>query len=244
MSEEIAGIGHNQPPADPLKARTDNLVSSANAWAASDIADQDNADRLSAFIDQINKQIKALDDAKEEAEKRPHLDVSAEIEKRFKPLKALLETAKALVNPKLTAWLQKLSDEKAERVRAAKAEADKLLADAQEARAKAAIEAAKGGDVVGATVAAQEASRAADVADDAVRKIVTTPVNLQSSLGARTKSLRTFWHGRVTSHLLALQHFRNHPDVIALVAKLAEQSAGENATSIPGVEFFSDQKAV
>ncbi len=238
---ERAVMGGNNPPAHPLKVRTDGLVASANAWAKVTLADQENADRLSAFLDQLRLAEKDVE-ATRKSEKQPHLDEAAKVDQIYNPMKSLLATATNLVRPKLTAWLQKLQAEKLVRDEVNRDEVDRLARVAAEAAQTAAAEAAKGGDLVGATVAAEAAqTAAAEAAKDAARA-EKAPVNLQSSIGARTKSLRTTWHGRVVSHLMALQHYRNHPDIIALVQTLANRDAGDGV-QIPGCEVWKEEKA-
>jgi hypothetical protein len=237
-----ASIGDNKPPPDPIKVRTDELVAAANKWGATDIKDQDNADALSAFIDQLRAQEKLVEE-KRKTEKKPHIDAADAVDAEWNPLKALLDKSKKMVMPRLDAWLLKLKEKKEEDDRRAKAEADRLAKIAAEAAEKAAQEAAQDGDVISASVAAEAAEKAAQEAAKTAQKQASQPVNFKSSLGARTKSLRTYWHARVTSHMAALAHFKNHPDVIAVVARLAEQAAGEKAAPIPGVEFYSESKA-
>ena len=234
--------GSNNPPPDPLKIRADELVVAANKWAATPIADQDNADMLSAFIDQVRAAYKAVEERRT-TEKKPYLDKAAAVDGEWNPLKALLDAAKKAVEPRMTAWLQKLENDRQEALRLEKERADALITVAAEAAATAEKEAKAGGDLIGATVAAEAAAKAASDAEKTVTKLEATPTNFKSSLGAKTKSLRTYWHARVTSHMQALAHFKNHPEVIAVIERLAEQGAGEKAEPIPGVEFYSEKKA-
>ena len=239
---ERAVIGGNSPPPDPLTVRTDGLVDAANLWAKAIINDQEQADRLSAFLDQLRLAEKEVEDTRRK-EKKPHEDAAKAVDAIYNPMKTRLATATGLVRLKLTVWLQKLQAEKVAREQAARDEAAKMARIAAEAAEKAAAEATKGGDLVGATVAAEAAEKAAAEAAKEAQRVEKTAVNLQSSIGARTKSLRTTYHARVVSHLMALQHYRNHPDIIALVQKLADRDAGANAEPVPGVEFFSESKA-
>jgi hypothetical protein len=193
-------------------------------------------------MDQLRAAEKAVEERRT-AEKKPHIDAAKAVDAEWNPLKDLLAKAKALVNPRLTAWLQKLEQQRQEKLRKEREEADRLAREAAEAAAKAAEEAKKAGDVIGATVAAEAAAKAAEEAGKNVTKLEKAPANLQSSLGARTKSLRTYWHARVTSHMQALAHFKNHPKVVELVEQLAEAEAKEDAAPIPGVEFWKEQKA-
>jgi hypothetical protein len=102
---------------------------------------------------------------------------------------------------------------------------------------------------VGAQVEAEEKLRAAEEAAKAALRAEKAPANLQSAIGARTKSLRTVWKARVTSHDKALWHYRRHPDVIATIERLAnadaraEAARNEGISTIPGVEFYSEQIA-
>lgn len=234
--------GNNMPPSDPLKTRTEELVKAANQWAGTEISDQDNADALSAFVDQLRAAEKDVEKRRKD-EKKPHDDAAKAVDAEWNPLKDLLAKAKGAVSPRLTAWLQKLEQDRQEKIRRDREEADRLAKAAADAAAKAAAEASASGDVIGSSVAADAAAKAAEEAQKLLAKAEKAPVNMQSSLGARTKSLRTYWHGRVTSHMQALAFFKSHPKVIALIEELAEQAAGKDAEPVPGVEFYSEQRA-
>ena len=235
--------GNNLPPEE---ARVNDLVANANRWLAErpELTDQEMADKCSAFIDQITAMLKDLDKQRR-AEKKPHEDAAKAVDARFKPLTALLEKAKDLLKPKLTAWMLKLQRDRDEAARLAREEAQRKAEEA----ARAAEEAEKATDVVGASVAAEEAARAAEEAEKQAAKAEKAPVNLQSAMGARTKSLRTVWRARVTSHAKALWHFRDHPDVIDVIERLAnaearaEAAKNEGISTIPGVEFYAEKTA-
>ncbi|NFV80048.1 hypothetical protein [Magnetospirillum aberrantis] len=243
MTDTPPPRGHNLPPEE---ARVNDLVAVANRWIKerSVLADQETADKCSAFLDQINLALKALEKQRKD-EKQPHLDAAKAVDAKFKPLTDLLEKAKTLVKPLLTAWLQKLDREREAAARAAREEVARLAAEA----ARAAEEAQKAADVIGATVEAEAAARAAEEAQKAAQRAEKAPTNLQSSMGARTKSLRTVWRARVTNHAAALWHFHKHPDVIATIERLASAEARAEAahnkgiSTIPGVEFYPERTA-
>lgn len=237
-------IGANQPPIDPIVARTDELAGAANKFAAITIADQDNADAVSALIDQIIKHEKLLTVEKDK-EKRPHLDANLEIEKRFKPLVQITETAKALAKGKLKPWLDHLETLRMAALAKQREEEFKALRDAEAARiaAETAAEAAQIGieaDVVGANIAAQDAAdRLAEA--QATAKTLAAPVQVKSSLGARTKSLRTEKRIAIISYAQALLHYKDRPEVREVIETLARRDARAGVAEIPGVEITEEK---
>lgn len=242
MIEQNPGLGHNGGPS--LNDRVSELVETANRWITERpiIEDEETAQKCSAFIDQINLELKAVEKDKKD-EKQPVLDAAKAIDDRYKKLATLLETAKNLLVPARTAYLkkmqQKADEEAAERRRIAEEAARK----AQEA-AKAAQQAA---NPVEATVAAQEAAEAAQQAQKEAQQAERAPVNLKSAYGGRTASLRTTWHARVTDHKLAVKYYLKHPKLAELILQLANADArafGKDrgtTSGIPGVEFYSEQ---
>ena len=103
---QTPGIGHNQPPPDPIKSRLqllidlglpkiadriEAIVRAANKWRAG-IAKIENAEVAAAcqgFIDQANAERDAVEEARKAAAK-PHDDGKAKVQAAFKPVLELL----------------------------------------------------------------------------------------------------------------------------------------------------------
>lgn len=104
---------------------------------------------------------------------------------------------------------------------------------------------------------AVEEQRAKQLADDPVAAL-TSPepelpmlpvaqpppkVQLGGQVGKVT-GLRSYYEAEITDHGKALAHYANHPDVVALVQKLAkaDSKASKGTASIPGVRCFEDRR--
>lgn len=73
------------------------------------------------------------------------------------------------------------------------------------------------------------------------------PVASASGIG-RTMSPRVSYRPEVINVAAAVRHYRDHPDIAALVAKLAaadmRKAKGDDSVNIPGVQFHKEIKAV
>lgn len=60
----------------------------------------------------------------------------------------------------------------------------------------------------------------------------------------RVTGLRTYWEAEITDYAAALQHYAQHPDVQALILKLAKADIknAKGAVSIPGVKAIEDRR--
>lgn len=132
----------------------------------------------------------------------------------------------------------------------AKAEEKRLQDEANakhEAERKAAAAAAK----------AVLEQRAKQVADDPVAALTSPepelpmapppPAPVKVALGGqvgKVSGLRSYWEAEITDQTAALAHYANHPDVIALILKLAkaDSKASKGTANIPGVRCFEDRR--
>lgn len=132
----------------------------------------------------------------------------------------------------------------------AKAEEDRLKAE-QAAKYEAerrAVEAAR---------KAAEAERAKIIRDDPIAALTSPepelpmapppPEPVKLSLGGqagKSAGLRSYWEAEITDHAAALAHYANHPDVIALIQKLAKADvkASKGTAKIPGVRGYEDRR--
>lgn len=133
----------------------------------------------------------------------------------------------------------------------AKAEEARLRAEAQKkfAAERAAAEAAR---------KAAEEAQAKLLRDDPIAALTSEPeplpelplapepvkVNIGGGFG-RKAGLRTEWLAQVEDYAAATNHFADHPDVKALVEKLATKAvkAAKGAIEIPGVKVIEDRRA-
>ena len=247
IDNEPAGVGDNIPPEpideefDALQTRTDDLVVAANAWLndVPAILNDEQAGRCSDFTTQITKHTAAVEKERKE-KKDPHKLAGEAVDKRFNPLKQQMKIVKDLLRPIMTAWLQKKEDERQERERAAEAEAERLRKEAEDAVKKA--EEAKG-DVVGNTVAAEQAQGRAEEAQTQAKTVARSTVAIKSDYAEKRRGLRTTKRAEIRDFDRALRHYRDHPEVAALIVKLASADARAGKKRIPGCKVIEERKA-
>lgn len=68
-------------------------------------------------------------------------------------------------------------------------------------------------------------------------------VKLGGQVG-KVAGLKSYWEAEVTDQSAALAHYANHPDVVALILKLAkaDSKASKGTAKIPGVRCFEDRR--
>src|SRR6266404_2588929 len=95
-----AGIGHNAPPEPTAIDTAMGLVNAANRWIIErpKIEDEEQATKLTDFINQLRAGTTALDAALK-AEEKPHKAAIAAIVKRYSDPKKLMEYALGKVRP-------------------------------------------------------------------------------------------------------------------------------------------------
>lgn len=132
----------------------------------------------------------------------------------------------------------------------AKAE-EKRLQDEQNAKHEAARKAAA--DAAKAMIE----ERAKQMRDDPIAALTSPepelpmapppPEPVKVALGGqvgKVSGLRSYWEAEITDLTAALTHYANHPDVLALVLKLAKADvkASKGTAKIPGVRGFEDRR--
>lgn len=241
---DTPGIGHNADPNeqvfDGLKERTDALVAAAERALENhpEIGDEEIAGTYADFLTQLRAATKDIE-TERKAQKQPHIDAGKAVDEKFGGLKRLLDICKAKIEPIQTKWLQEVQRRQDEERRRKEREAYEAMQAEQEA-AKKASEA--GG--IAATVAAEEAAKKASEAVAEAEQAAKAKPQMRGQ--ERTVSLRTSWHARITDYDAALGHYRDHPKVRDLIEALASADARnpeKRITTIPGVEFYNQQKA-
>lgn len=240
MSDQ--NVGHNNPPADPyapLRERVDVLVKAANVWLQKvpKITDGPTAKACDDFLNQIKTEISALD-LDRKARNKPFETAVKSNNDAFRPLTALLEKAKDLLNPLKTGWLQREQARIAEESRIAEEAALKALQEAEDAKREAAKS-------IESAVAADEAQKRADEAMVTVQHAVSQKATVKGDYAVRSSGLRTYWSAIIEDYEKALAHYGPHPKVKELIQQLADADAREQKTvlSVPGCEPHSDQRA-
>lgn len=246
---------HNAPPEeaqaeltwDAIQAHMDDLLLEAVNWADGEpLTTQAQADTAAKLRQQLQDAVKLADETRVR-EKKPLDEQIAAIQDRYNayiaPIKnkhpgSVSKAVQALGNL-LTAWLNKLDQEKREREAEAQRKADEAQA--------AAIEARKVMQETADLSAADEAANLLDAAEDAakeLRRVESEKVQVNS--GTRAKGLRTTWRAamREGEGGKALTHYaRTQPDrVKAFLQMLADQDVKDGIRVIPGFDVIAEKK--
>ena len=254
--EATPGIGHNLTPEEQafsdLTVRADDLITTANLWLLKrpEFTDEEMAAKGSDFMEQLSKLAKRVE-AYRTDQLEPHKVAVAEINDKCHPLHqkgkktGRIDVALRLLNVPMTAWLKKVADEKKEAAAKAEAEALEKIRLADEAKKKAATETE---DIVGATVAAEQAAEQADEAAKDADALAKSRAQVHShSGGGRTKSLRTTWNAYIIDYDAALKHYAGRSEVREVAQRLANADARNPETRRegppPGVEFYEEKTA-
>lgn len=234
-----ATIGHNsladQHEADAaadMLHDAQELSGVVDAWVAQvpEIGSATVAEQARDLLARITASSKSAEDTRK-AEKQPHLDAARDVDARYEPIKTLLTACTAPVKRLLEGWLHKERERQAAEAAAARAEAQRLAAEA--AKAAAAQRS------IAETAAAQVAVQRAEAAALDARRAEAAKTQVASAIGgARAATLRRTWFAKLVSVPLACRRYGNHPDVIAVLEKLAsaEVRAAKGKISIPGFE--------
>lgn len=212
----MTGIGHNSTPTASEKLdRARILASKVDEWGKKvpTIDDEEDAGVARDFLAAILAEEKAVT-AAHKAEKQPFVDGGRKVDEKWRPVKDLLAACKPPLQLLLTKWTKRLEAEKAEVARKAAEEAQRKAREAEEALAAA--------TTVEAQVAAAAAEKEAAKAQKAAAAAASDRARVSSaSGGARAASLRKTYAAELTSYPIACRTYANHPDVVAVLEKLA-----------------------
>ena len=241
MSDAPAPIGHNQlpepTPYEAIKVHADDLLLEARNWAdGSRIENQQQADALSALIDQLRKGAQAVDNVRK-AEKQPHMDAAKAVDALFNPIKDKLDLAVTATKKTLAAWLLELERRQREAAEQAAREAE--AARRQAALARALIDES---DLEGLEAAAEATDNAAQLAKDAKR---AENAKAHATGGARAIGLRSYFTPRRVSSKDAMTHYwaTRREEVEAFLDQIARSDVARGVRSIPGYEILEERRA-
>jgi len=260
MAEEhaTATIGDNGGPAlepdapkvgtwDAIKAHLDDLLTEAGNWADGvNVVSQEQADTIGRLRQQLQQAITAADAARVE-EKRPLDEQIAAIQDRYNAYIAPLKNkhpgsaskAVAALGNLLTAWLNKLDDERRERERAAAKAAAVAAAEALAARAEA-----KQATDLTAMDRADDMLAEAEALLKQAKGVSSEKVQAQGE--TRAIGLRSYW----TAEMIegggadALRHYlKTKPDrVKAFLQSLADEDVRNGLRAVPGFTITEIKK--
>lgn len=236
MTDQTAGIGHNLPPIEEIRQRTDELIAAADAWLQKvpEIGDEEMAGKASDFLSQLRGEHKAAKEQHKE-EKQPHLDAGRLVDAAYKPVLTRLERAGNAIKALLTPWeIKKRTAADAAR---RKAEEDARKAD-EEAKAKA--REAEKANTIDAKIKADEAAERAEAAQKDAEKDRYTGTTGEFG---RTVALRTTYRGEIADWDAALAFYSTYPIVREAVEKAIARDIRAGTRVIPGVRIIQEQKA-
>lgn len=243
MNDMTPPKGHNKPPAydeekrAALEAEARDFADAAGEWAdLKEIDTEERAEKANDFLAQGRNLHRRIEDVRT-AEKKPHLDAGKEVDAAFSLLKDIVESAAKKVKPLMEAFLKE-QQRKADEARRAAEKAAREEAEAAEAARRAAEQRNDAVGEVEAQRRAEEAEKAAKAAEAPARAKVGSATGM-----GKTASLRTVRRAVIDNDLMALRHYRHHPEVIALLERLAtaEIRSKDGPNEIPGFNVIEEK---
>ncbi len=239
--EEVAAIGHNNPPADPFEAFSahigDLFEEAKNHLDGSAIETEAQAEAVSKLLDLTRTASKDADKARAE-EKRPHDDAGKAVQAKWKPLLERADLAADTCKKVLSPWLQRKEAEARAAAEAARAEAQRRADEAA-----AAVRAAAEGDLAAREAAEAQVKEAKTAERTATKAEAARP---QASGGARATTLRSYWTAELTDASAALKHYvSTDPDAVkAFLLTLGETDVRNGKRQLPGFTITEEKRVV
>ena len=232
-----ATIGDNSGDLSLVEQLGEYVARSLEWLKSAQITDKKTADQAANRRAEILKQAKAVE-KEYEVKAAPHDEALAALKAEYKPTLKNADEANKSLRRALDAFAN-AEQERLEREQRAKYEAERKATEA----ARRAI----------------EDQRAKQMRDDPIAALTSAepelpmppppPEPVRVTLGGQSgkvAGLRTYWEAEITDHAAALQHYANHPDVVALVQKLAKADVknAKGSITIPGVRPYEDRRVV
>lgn len=244
MTAEVIHLKNEPPtPFDAHRINLDDLLVEARNWADGEpAATQAQVDEIARLIDDLNAGAKAME-AERLVEKRPLDDQIQAIQDRYNvylaPLKnkapGKVPTAIDALNAAKRPFLLALEEALEAKRKQAREEAEKAAREAAEAARQANAASLEEREAVDAKIkAAEDAQRAAKIADNA---------KAHAHGGGRAQGLRTRVLAEVTDLDAAVRHYwsENRPAFAELIQKLADDDARQNRRAAKGVTFREER---
>lgn len=237
--------GHNNPPPydteeyEALEKRIEKFNAAAAEFLdLGELEDSSQAERLNDFLSGARGLEKAVEDSRKKA-KSPWDEKAGAVQTAYQRLKRRIEAIKDKPKAMQAAWLrkereraQKAKEAELERVRK---EREKVAQMAQQAQAR--------NDVSGQADAEAELERI-EKAEKKLEKTKATASVGSASGGAKRQSLRTIRKGRITHLTRVMMHYKDHPDLRALLERLVNadvRSKDVDDSQIPGIEIYEEE---
>lgn len=236
----VATLGHNNPPSpfDDAKALVEDLRCEASNWLdGAEVSSQDEADAIARLLDMARKARKEADEARK-VEAKPFDDGKKAVQAKFKPLLEECDRIAAVCKAANLPWLKRLEDE-----RRAKAEEARRIAEEEDRKAQAAMQAAKATDLE-ARAEAEKQVEAAKAAEKEAARVAKERAHARG--GARAMSLRTVYEAEITDAVaFARWCWANEREaLLEAMQKIADQRARANFRGMDGVTVHERSVAV
>lgn len=238
MPEETPRSNMPSDPYEALMVELEDKTAQAEKLLASGKAETDaTSASMARNIQAQLLAIKKRADGMHKAEKEPHLEAGRRVDEKFRFRDAIDAVA---------VRLRKAFE------RFAKAEEDRLRAEAQrkfEAERKAAEEARKAAEEAQAKLLREDPIKAlTDPEPEPLPELPLAPEPVKVQVGGgfgRKAGLKDDWLAQVEDYKAAAVHFADHPDLKALVEKLATKAvkAAKGSITIPGVKVIAERRA-
>lgn len=244
MNDMTPGISHNRPPAvDPevladFEARAKEFAEAGGLWLdKGKINDAETAAKAGDFLRGARQLASQIEEARKK-QKAPHIEAGKAVDAAFETVKKVIEKTASAAKKLLDAY----AAEEAKRIAAEQAAAAKAAAEARAKAEEEARAAAARNDIIG-EAEAEAALKAAEKAEKAAAKVETVKVGSATGAG-KALSYRTIRSARLKSPALAFSRYRDHPEVIALLERLAtaEIRAKDGPDKIDGFEIIEERK--
>lgn len=237
-------VGANRPPAvDPevladFESRAKEFAEAGGLWLdKGKIEDAETAAKAGDFLRGARQLFKQVEDERKK-QKEPHLEAGKAVDAAFEKVKAIIEKTAGAAKRLLDAF----AAEEEKRVRAEQAAAAKAAAEARAKAEEEARAAAARNDIIG-EAEAEAALKAAAKAEKAAAKVETVKVGSATGAG-KALSYRTIRSAKLVSAPIAFSRYRAHPEVVALLERLAtaELRAKDGPDKIDGFEIVTERK--
>lgn len=232
--------GSNLPsdPFERLQAEVDDKLEQAKALLASlaaKTAEKVDADKARNIQAALLKHKKTADDM-HEMEKAPFLEAGREVDQKFSFRKAIDDVSKQL-RTFVSNWMA-AEERRLEAEAKKKFEAERAAAEAERKRILAEREKLRQDDPISALTSDEPE----------LPEMPTGPAPVKVNVGGgvgRAAGLKSEWDYEMIDYEAAVNHYRGHRDVRAVVEKLikAQVKLDKDATSIPGVKAIEKRVA-
>lgn len=242
----IAGVDdEGLTPHEAAIKRVDELVGTANRWITErkEIADAEQADKCENFLVQLRAARRATDEGRV-AEKKPHDEAAAAVQRKWSPLIEIIDKCGAKLKPLKERWLKKEEDRLAAEAREKRLAVERAQAEAAALEKAAAEEANKvGGSPIEAETMAENARKAAIVAEAQANKAERAKPQAASSLSGRASGLRSVKTAKLTDAAKAAAYYATNTKLIECLESLALAEYRGGRTEIPGFDLKEDKRA-